>query len=705
MSKYLEGDPSPTAEPRGATHAGNRRQRELEALYRLASRLSSATPLTEALPLALQEVMELFGYPTGTLRILDPVNGDLRPVAVVGAAPELAELLCELLGASDPTGGLSIRQRALVALEDLGLEPHCGSAWFRHGYRSFASAPLFSRGMLLGCLELASPEAVSLDAEARQMLATLANQIGMAVGNAELYNAAQRKIEYLSALHQCSRDLGPAPDLEHVHRVTTERMAQLLRLERTALLYWNPEQGQLDGVAGFGFVPGSSESVHAPLATLPAAARALQEREIWLAESAGDEGLLPHDFCEANGVCSALAVPLTSHDQQLGMLVGERRGAPLHLTADEMDLAMIFANQASVWLANARLFTREQSARAAAEKSEADFRDLLEMAPDAILLVDHDGCIRLVNGEAEKMFGYSREELAGLPIEVLLPERFRQAHVGHRVRYVQEARSRPMGMGLDLYAVRKDGTEFPVEISLSPTSTSGDQRVISVIRDITPRMKAEVERQNLLARERQKSEQLKLAVREAHHRIKNNLQAISDLLYLELSSYEDPAIVDVLRESVERIQSIALVHDMLSQDEDVQTVDSRALAERLVPMILQSGGRRDAPVELHLRVPTVPLSSKRATTVALILNELVSNAVKHAFTGRGGTLDVLFEQADEGLRLTVRDNGPGLSPAFDFLTHANVGLQVVRTLAERDLNGKFTLSQGPGLTAAVWFPW
>ncbi|HEU4752488.1 MAG TPA: sensor histidine kinase, partial [Armatimonadota bacterium] len=99
------------------------------------------------------------------------------------------------------------------------------------------------------------------------------------------------------------------------------------------------------------------------------------------------------------------------------------------------------------------------------------------------------------------------------------------------------------------------------------------------------------------------------------------------------------------------------------------------------------------------------LSSKRATALALIVSELVSNASKHALHGAAPRLRVRLEQANEGLRLRVEDSGPGLPPEFDLDRDANVGLQVVRTLAERDLAGKLTLSTGPGLCAAVWFPW
>jgi diguanylate cyclase (GGDEF)-like protein/PAS domain S-box-containing protein len=116
---------------------------------------------------------------------------------------------------------------------------------------------------------------------------------------------------------------------------------------------------------------------------------------------------------------------------------------------------------------------------------------LLEAAPDAIVVVDQDGTIVLVNSQAERMFGYGREELIGATIETLVPERFRLQHVGDRSRYASAPSTRPMGSALDLIGRRKDESEFPVEISLSPLTLGGERVTISIVRDVTERKQFE----------------------------------------------------------------------------------------------------------------------------------------------------------------------------------------------------------------------
>src|SRR5437879_391321 len=129
---------------------------------------------------------------------------------------------------------------------------------------------------------------------------------------------------------------------------------------------------------------------------------------------------------------------------------------------------------------------------------ETRFRDLLDSTPDAIVMVNPTGRIVLANSQAEKLFAYKRGELLGQSVEILLPDRYRGAHVGHRSNYFAQPRARSMGAGLELYGRRRDGMEFPVEISLSPLETEEGKLVMSAIRDISERKKAEQKFRGLL---------------------------------------------------------------------------------------------------------------------------------------------------------------------------------------------------------------
>ncbi len=147
-----------------------------------------------------------------------------------------------------------------------------------------------------------------------------------------------------------------------------------------------------------------------------------------------------------------------------------------------------------------RDFSDRKKAEEAVRVSENRFRSLFESSPDAIIVTGRDGKIAEVNGRVEKSFGYNRSELLGQAVEILVPERFRQIHPSQRQQFTADPQVRPMGIGLELYGRRKDGSEFPVDIMLSPAETAGGKVVLSVIRDLSEKKQAE---EALLRKERE----------------------------------------------------------------------------------------------------------------------------------------------------------------------------------------------------------
>jgi len=193
-------------------------------------------------------------------------------------------------------------------------------------------------------------------------------------------------------------------------------------------------------------------------------------------------------------------------------------------------------------------------------------------------------------------------------------------------------------------------------------------------------------------------------LKEIHHRVKNNLQVVSSLLGLQSSYLQDEKTREIFQESQDRVRIMANIHTMLYQSEDLARVDFGGFIRDLVGRLQQSYGIAGSPIEVHIDIADVSLTIETSIPCGLILNELASNALKHAFPeGRGGKVNIRMATAADQFMLKVQDNGIGFPVAVDFLNPRSLGLELVRLLVEQ-INGAIDLQVEGGTTFTITFP-
>ncbi len=337
-------------------------------------------------------------------------------------------------------------------------------------------------------------------------------------------------------------------------------------------------------------------------------------------------------------------------------------------------------------------------ARDVTERKRADekFQGLLEAAPDAMVVVDEEGKIVLVNAQVESTFGYARNELLGESVEMLVPDRYRRRHAKHRAQYLASPRKRPMGVGTDLFGVRKDGVQFPVEVSLSPLETEEGLLITSTIRDITDRKRTEEALQQM-------NEVLEQEASRIAHALHDEAGQLLASVHIAIGE---------IAESVPRSAREQLLHVKLLLDEIEEQL--RRFSHELRPTILDDlglkpaldflvrgfQGRTGIQVAMEYDV-NKRLSPQVETAIYRVVQEALTNAARHA---KASHVKIRITQSDGMIRGSIRDDGIG----FDLTTlstnkgRPGIGLTGMRARMDA-VGGRLSFESRPGQGTSIQF--
>lgn len=312
---------------------------------------------------------------------------------------------------------------------------------------------------------------------------------------------------------------------------------------------------------------------------------------------------------------------------------------------------------------------------------------------ELLIVTDMGGNVTRTNGAAATLLGYGGDALVGTGIENILAQRTVSSVRGVDLRAIESAGS------VELGCRRADGREIPVLFSASVLTDPDGQDLgfVCIARDITKLKDAENQMRASL-------NEKEVLLKEIHHRVKNNMQVISSLLNLQGKQIRDEQARSIFHDSQNRVKSMALIHESLYQTDDLSHIDFAEYLRKLITHISRSYQTQAENIKMKVNIGDIALGVDMAVPCGLIINELISNSLKHAFpAGRGGEILIDLTARDGGYKLTLSDDGIGLPKDLDIERAKSLGLKLVRTLTEQ-LRGEFSCTNGHGTKFEISFP-
>ena len=384
-----------------------------------------------------------------------------------------------------------------------------------------------------------------------------------------------------------------------------------------------------------------------------------------------------------------LGLPLIDRTGQVvGAMVFADNEHPARFTERDLTQGSVLATQVAQALENSELFSQ-------VNRLQEQYRVVTEALNDAVFTLDADARFTFGNEAGERLTGYRREELLGRSfMDLVAPEdlaelvdRFRRAIAGEAI---------PPHVQAEM--VRKDGMRVPIELSMANLVLDG--RVVGrvgVARDITERRRAEEQIKASL-------QEKEVLLKEVHHRVKNNLQIISSLLNLQSKYISNPHALQMLIDSQNRVKSMAVIHEILFQSRDIAKIDFAEYIKTISVQLFRSYGDYSKKISLEINVKDIMLDVDTAIPCGLIVTELVSNSLKHAFIdGRDGEISIDFLKShSDTLKLIVGDNGVGFRENIPFKDMKTLGLKLVIALVKQ-LSGIVEIDHAHGTAFSITF--
>jgi PAS domain S-box-containing protein len=343
-----------------------------------------------------------------------------------------------------------------------------------------------------------------------------------------------------------------------------------------------------------------------------------------------------------------------------------------------------------------RNIEERKKAEQALRSSEKQYRDLIELAQEGIWVIDKDSTTIFVNPSMATMLGYTPEEMAGKSLFDFMDE----ADIKIAKKNIERCQH-GIAEQHDFEFLHKDGTRIFTTLETSPIFDEEGQYAgaISGVMNMTARKQAEDELKTSL-------HEKDILLRELYHRTKNTMQVIRSMLLLQAVRIpKNAAVQKLVADTENRILAMALVHEKLYQSQDLSRIRIQDYVDELAQLIMQSYSCPLHQISLSLDVQPMRVLLDIAIPCGLVLNELLSNALKHAFPGdiQGNISIRLFRNDAGNLELHVADNGVGVPEMFDFRKQDTLGLQTIIALAEHQLRGRVAFTSDHGITCIVEF--